>query len=79
VKATETTTRKETADDSSLEVAAVALGVHARWAVPLGVTAVSAQPNTLKAKKTEAAPALDGSMDAAWKASPAMTVKGVGG
>jgi hypothetical protein len=43
------------------------------------VTAVSAQPNTLKAKKTEAAPALDGSMDAAWKASPAMTVKGVGG
>jgi len=48
-------------------------------AVPLGVTAVSAQPNTLTAKKAAAAPALDGAMDAAWKASPAMTVKVVGG
>ena len=35
--------------------------------------------NVLLATKVAAAPALDGAMDAAWKAAPALTVKAVGG
>jgi hypothetical protein len=58
-----------------LTLSALALGV----ALPVAGTAPSAQPNTLTAKKVAAAPALDGTMDAAWKAAPPMTVKVVGG
>ncbi len=37
------------------------------------------QKNLLKAKKTAAAPAVDGTMDDAWKAAPPLTVKAIGG
>jgi hypothetical protein len=46
----------------------------------LSVATSQAQPkNVLAAKKSAAAPTLDGSMDATWQAAPAMSVKVVGG
>ena len=56
-------------------IVAVALGA----ALPLASTAPSAQPNVLTAKKVAAAPAVDGTLDAAWKTAPPLTVKVVGG
>lgn len=50
------------------------------FAVALDAGPTDAQPkNVVVAKKVAAAPALDGTMDEAWKSAPALTVKAVGG
>src|SRR4029453_1143394 len=59
-----------------LPLMALGLGVGLALAVGQGD---AQQKNVLVAKKAAAAPALDGSMDAAWKAAEPLTVKVVGG
>src|SRR5262245_13792396 len=64
---------------------------QSQWALPIAVLALglglalstdpldAQQQNLLSAAKTSMPPALDGSVDAAWRSAPALTVKAVGG
>ncbi|HEU4369065.1 MAG TPA: ethylbenzene dehydrogenase-related protein [Methylomirabilota bacterium] len=57
-----------------------AVAVAAGLAIGLSAPSLEAQAkNTLAAKKVAAAPAVDGTLDGAWNAAPALTVKAVGG
>jgi hypothetical protein len=56
------------------------VAVTAALSLALAGTEIEAQQkNALVSKKVAAAPALDGSLDAAWKSAPPLTVKVVGG
>jgi hypothetical protein len=60
----------------TLAAAAIAVGV----VLGLAAAPLDAQTkNVLVAKKVEAAPALDGTLDASWNSASAMTVKAIGG
>jgi ethylbenzene dehydrogenase len=59
---------------------AAAVAVPVGLAIGLSAPAIEAQSkNVLTAKKTEAEPALDGTLDAAWNGAPTLSVKALGG
>ena len=60
----------------TLPVVVLGLGIGLGLAVGQGD---AQQKNMLVAKKVAAAPALDGTMDAAWQSAPPLTVKAIGG